>query len=251
LIHKDLLCTHSPFFRAALNGSFVEAHLQTIALPSIDPKVFDHVILFLYQNRLEEYAHWFKDDKPKYFELLEVYCVADQLDIEGLRNAVVERVAELAEGTNSVPTPTDTWILYEGVRENSPLRKLVLDLFAFKKTDNLIHTHPDEWHPSFLRDLVVKLKRPASEALNRHDLRAWMAGSWETTKGCEVCRDVLEPGVRNFECGDCKKAVCSTCVGKGVGGMGCDWALEGKECKPWLRGICAYHEHVETERCGE
>lgn len=259
-VHRDLICSQSPFFTAALRGSFLESSTQSLELPDIDTKCFDHVILYLYQNRLEPLSYFFKDGKATYFTLLDLYATADQLDIEGLRNGVVDLVAELAEVTNSVPTPTDTWILYDSIRENSGLRELVLDLFAFKKTDNLIATHPDEWHPSFLRDLVCRLKRPGPKALSRHKLERWEPSGWTSgsgngnggsgVKACEVCKGVILPGMTGWCCEGCRKGFCKGCVesGKG-GGAGIDWSLVEKECKPWLRGMCGYHEHVETEVC--
>lgn len=39
------------------------------------------------------------------------------------------------------------------------MRRLVVDLFAWKRTDNLLDTHEDEWHPRFMRDLCVRMKR--------------------------------------------------------------------------------------------
>ncbi|QDS71495.1 hypothetical protein FKW77_004586 [Venturia effusa] len=181
-VHRDLICNQSPFFAAALRGSFAESSTQQLELPDIDTKCFDHVILWLYQNRLEPLSYFFKDGKATYFTLLDLYATADQLDIEGLRNRVLDRVAELAENTNSVPTPTDTWILYDTIRESAPLRELVLDLFAFKKTDVLIATHPDEWHPAFLRDLVCRLKRPGPKTLSRHALERWEPANWGAVK---------------------------------------------------------------------
>jgi hypothetical protein len=249
LVHKDVVAGQSPFFSAALNGAFAEGQSQRIELPECEAKTFDHVMLWFYQNRLEPIEHFFKDKKPTYFSLLDLYATADQLDIEGLRNAVCNRVAELAEKTNSVPTPTDTYILYEAIRENSPLRTLILDLFAFKKTDNLITTHPDEWHPSFLRDLVCKLKRPGSAALKRHDLRAWEPVTWTAVKACEVCRQIIKPGMSGHSCESCEKGFCRVCVLKGTGSTTMDWSLVEKECKPWLRGMCGYHDHIETEKC--
>ncbi|KAE9991893.1 hypothetical protein EG327_010680 [Venturia inaequalis] len=194
VVHRDLICSQSPFFTAALRGSFLESSTQSLELPDIDTKCFDHVILWLYQSRLEPLSYFFKDGKATYFTLLDLYATADQLDIEGLRNGVVDLVAELAEVTNSVPTPTDTWILYDGVRDSAKLRELVLDLFAFKKTDNLIATHPDEWHPSFLRDLVCRLKRPGPKSLTRHALERWQPAGWGTSgvdgvKACERAWD--------------------------------------------------------------
>jgi hypothetical protein len=177
-----------------------------------------------------------------------LYALADRLDIEGMRNALVDRVAELAEQTNSVPTPSDTNILYESIRDSAPMRRLVLDLFAFKKTNALIATHPDEWHPTFLRDLVCKLKRPGFAALERHYIRPWKPIAWHTTKACQVCKQVLKPMVSGNICVNCRKAFCCSCVVRGEGGA-LDWGFAERDCKPWLRGMCGYHEHEQTEAC--
>jgi hypothetical protein len=249
VVHKDLATAQSPFFTAALNGAFVEGQSQTISLPEVEPKTFEHVILWLYSGRLEKNEFFFKDGKPTYFTLLDIYSLADQLCIEGLRNAVVDCMAELAEQTNSVPTPTDTHILYKSIRDNAPVRHLVLDLFAYKKTDNLVATHPDDWHPTFLRELVCKLKRPGFSALMRHDVRQWRPLAWSSTKACEVCKQVLKPNTPGHMCNICQRAFCAGCISKGMGGGVLDWSLAERECKPWLRSMCEYHEHAETESC--
>jgi hypothetical protein len=237
-----------------LTGQFVEGQTGTIALPDTEPKIFDHIILWFYTERLEDSACFFKDGKPTYYTLLDIYGLADQLCVEGLRNAVVNLVAKLADRTNSVPTPMDTNLLYENIRDNAPIRRLVLDLFAFKKTDNLVATHPDAWHPTFLRDLVCTLKRPGYSALLRHDLRPWRPLIWTNTKACDICKVILQPNVSGNICSGCNRAFCCGCVVKGLGGGGwglIDWSLAERECKPWstLKGKCEYHEHAETEKC--
>lgn len=54
---------------------------------------------------------------------------------------------------------TNVWnrILYEVVPEG-PLRELVLDLFTWKKTANLLKKKKYSYHKDFLQDLVVRLK---------------------------------------------------------------------------------------------
>lgn len=89
------------------------------------------------------------------------------MGVEELRNDVVDFLAELADQTNSVPAPDDTRALWADVRDNAPLKALVLALFAWKKTENLIETHEDSWDERFLRELVVKLKKE----------RNWQKGS--------------------------------------------------------------------------
>ncbi|USW59572.1 Putative BTB/POZ domain-containing protein [Septoria linicola] len=195
---------------------------------------------------------------PKYFLLLDLYALSDRLLTTPLSNHILTTIARLSESTNSVPTPSDTWILYDTIRDSSPLRTLILDLFAYKKTDKLLETHKDDWHPRFLRDLVVKLKRPGPEAVERHSLVAWRPRSWSTSKACEGCREVLKPGLSVDKCVGCEKAFCGDCLrragGEGghAGGM-CGIGFDGSSgCKPWMgRGMCArYHEHEGGESCG-
>lgn len=245
---------HSQFFRAAFRGGFREAKDKALHLPDVEAKYFEHVVLWMYSESLERKSFFFKEGKPTYFTLLDLYSLADRLDIEGMRNALCNRIAVLAEETNSVPTPSDTYILYETIRPNAPVKHLVLDLFAFKKTDNLVATHPDEWHPSFLRELICKLKRPGLAALKRHEFRPFRPQRWETTKACKMCRVVLRPQTRENHrtCVKCDAAVCEACVLKGetAAGGGLDWGPGEKYCKPYITGVCPmYHEHEVTDVC--
>ena len=206
-----------------------------------------------------------------------MYSLADRLCIEGLRNGVVDLVADLADRTNSVLTPSDTRTLYEVIRDSAPLKGLVLDLFAFKKTDRLVERHADSWHTAFLRDLCVLLKRPCSQAMVRHRLKMWCPETWHGARSCDNCRGVLQPRFGAVACHDCCLSFCTRCVEAGVAMAGCDDGrgkgedveaadtTEGvrvqlktrkghmwETCKPWRGARCAlYHEHDETENCGD
>ncbi|CAE7210001.1 hypothetical protein PTT_18846 [Pyrenophora teres f. teres 0-1] len=140
LIHTSLLTAQSSYFRVALTGPFAEATENTITLDDVSVDHFQLVTSWLYNGVL---TAPFKDGKPAYYTLLHVYVLADRFLFEGLRNAVVDMMSDLADRTNSVLTPSDTRILYDSIRDSAPLRRLVLDLFAFKKTDRLLETHGD------------------------------------------------------------------------------------------------------------
>lgn len=281
-IHKDLLTAASPFFSAALNGAFAEGLDQTVRLPEEKPDIFEWFLYWLYTGSLTTPstncsalptrsaahpihltlhpapptllpAHTDGDlrnaaGSPKYFLLLDLYALSDRLLTTPLSNHILDTMARLSEATNSVPTPSDTWILCDTIRDSAPVRRLVLDLFAYKKTDKLLESHRDEWHPRFLRDLVVKLKRPGFESLDRHGLVPWRPGSWPSTRACEGCSEVLKPGVSGERCEVCDRAFCGSCVRLGrVGSSG----GEVGACKPWLRGACTrYHEHEGEEGKG-
>lgn len=249
-IHKDLLTAESPFFAAALNGTFAEGLDQTVHLLEDKPEVFEWFLWWLYTGSLttpmskncasdqrcgarmlgltgqmQAYHnhHTTHDDgdlrnsagSPKYFLLLDLYALSDKLLTTSLSNHIIDTLARLSESTNSVPTPSDTWILYDSIRETSPMRKLILDLFAYKKTDKLLESHRDEWHPRFLRELVVKLKRPGLESLDRHSMMPWRPASWPSTKACEACRELLKPGISGEKCEVCDRAFCCGCAGAG------------------------------------
>ncbi|KAK1072303.1 hypothetical protein LTR74_002615 [Friedmanniomyces endolithicus] len=188
---------------------------------------------------------------PKYFLLIDLYALSDRLLTAQLSNHILTTLARLSESTNSVPTPSDTFILYDAIRDSSPLRTLVLDLFAYKKTDKLLETHKDEWHPLFLRALVVKLKRPGPEAVERHSLEAWRPESWSASKSCEGCKEILKPGVSAEKCLGCEKAFCGGCLKRFGGVQGWGGSMDTSGCKPWVgRGLCwRYHEHLDGRAC--
>ncbi|ORY03408.1 hypothetical protein BCR34DRAFT_591584 [Clohesyomyces aquaticus] len=214
-LHTHLLVSSSPYFSACLTGPFLESTTNTIILADIDPAIFDLCVSWLYTNSIHPIP--FKDGKAAYYTLLHLWILADRLCFEGLRNSVIDLIAELADATNSVPTPTDTRILYsDEIASSAKIRDLVLDLFAFKKTDRLIETHVDRWHAGFLRDLVVRLKRPVSQAWARHSLVFWCPGSWANVRACETCRRVLRPRVGVVACENCAGAWCGRCADEGV-----------------------------------
>ncbi|KAI9721379.1 MAG: hypothetical protein M1828_005128 [Chrysothrix sp. TS-e1954] len=162
LVPRELLTAVSPFFQAALNGTFAEGLSQELRLPEDRPDVFDYFLYWLYTRRLDhEAVDAVEPIKPAYFWLLHLYCLVDKLGVEACKNAIIEKVVGLAEATNSVPTPTDTWIVWEtfGNLKGNPMRRLITDLFAWKRTDNLVDQHEDDWHPRFMRDLCVRLRR--------------------------------------------------------------------------------------------
>ncbi|KAL8766414.1 MAG: hypothetical protein Q9209_006790 [Squamulea sp. 1 TL-2023] len=163
LVHREVLCSVSPFFAAALNPSydFRESRSSTLHLPSARPVDFEYLVQWIYTRTLthEEVAA----PHPAYFRLIRLWILADELQVEGCKNAIVDFIAKTADESNSVPTPDDTVTVFGGgeggVREGAGLRGLVVDLFAWKKTDHLVEGHEDTWDETFLRLLVARLKR--------------------------------------------------------------------------------------------
>lgn len=272
MLHTSLLTQQSPYFRNALTGPFLESAKQSVEFDDLCVETFELIVSWLYTGSINPPP--FKDGKPAYYTLLHLYIDADRLAFEGLRNHVVDMMADLADSTNSVLTPSDTRLLYEHIAEGAKIRQLVLDLFAFKKTDKLIEGHADRWHAGFLRDLCVRLKRPCAQAMLRHRHCMFLPQTWHATFACENCRKVLPPRVGAVGCEECCCVWCSRCFQEGVGiaswedGRGrvsteeeevgddkrkkLKHGRKWESCKPWRGSRCAlYHEHRETEACGD
>ncbi|GAM83284.1 hypothetical protein ANO11243_012700 [Dothideomycetidae sp. 11243] len=273
MVHSQLLTAASPLFAAMLNGNFAEAEKRSVTLPEERPELFDWFVHWLYTGSLTNskdcsygtasqvpYMPSTAEIKrkgslephhdgelrnpagmPKYFLLIDLYMLSDRLLTTNLSNHIVDTFARMSEMTNSVPTPSDTWLLYgdcasfrglhhcacrsnasvnsskkrcrgepgmpaaipcprvtsierPGIRATAPLRELILDLFTYKKTDRLLEEHEDDWHPLFMRDLLVRMKRPGFDSLARHTLQPWLPHNWEAALSCEACRSVIGPG---------------------------------------------------------
>ena len=144
-VHKEMLCQASPFFAAAFDSdyNFLEASSGSLAFPDFRVMDFEFFVQWLYRRDL---AHEELDvPKAAYFRLIRLYILADWLRIETLRNDVIDMMIKMSEKWNSVPTPDDTILLVEQVREKTALRKLIVDLFIYKKTDQLVEKHEDQW----------------------------------------------------------------------------------------------------------
>lgn len=145
-LHKDLFAAVSPYFRAAFSkqNGFSESSSEVLRLPDVREHEFCYFMQWVYARNL---AHEETERKcTAYFRLIKLYALADRLEVEALRNAIVDEMARLSEKYNSVPTPSDTRFIDEEVREDCPLRCLMVDLFVWKKTDNLVKKHEDSWY---------------------------------------------------------------------------------------------------------
>ncbi|KAL8982672.1 MAG: hypothetical protein Q9177_005201, partial [Variospora cf. flavescens] len=147
-VHREALIAASPFFAACLNPAYAfreSAANATVHLPAARAVDFEFLVQWIYTGALD-HEELDAADHPAYFRLIRLWLLADALQVEGCKNGVVDAMARVADRSNSVPTPDDTRTVFgpeEGVREGAGLRALVVDLFAWKKTDQLVEGHED------------------------------------------------------------------------------------------------------------
>ncbi|KAI9810842.1 MAG: hypothetical protein M1827_006049 [Pycnora praestabilis] len=182
-LHKDLLCSRSPFFNSALRNIFLETTTQQVVLPEDDVETFQYFIQWVYSKEL---SHEDVDDTlhPQLLPLYQLYAMADQFQVKSLKNAIIDYIVDVHAKRHI--TPEHTIWLYENVPEKG-LRKLLVDIFAWSSDTEILRAVPEEsYHHTFLYDLAVKLKE-LKQGWSRpwvDDLCAYHDHDSDTTRDC-------------------------------------------------------------------
>ena len=128
---KALLTRNSPFFAAALNGSFAEAKSNSVTMPEDDPEVFRLWVQWLYLGKITcRILH--VEDVNNIF--VKAWMLGDKLGCAIFQDIVMMEL--LACHSPKVEKPKiETSTLraaYEGSAPRSKLRKWALNFFLFE-----------------------------------------------------------------------------------------------------------------------
>lgn len=125
-IHKELLVFYSDYFRAALNGSFVEASDRKIELLDVEEDLFQNFHAWIYTRKLVS-DH---DEPLDMLELINLWVFGDRFQVPMLQNCAID---EMFVKRNS------DWFglcvfkeAYKKTVVGSPLRKALIDLLAYR-----------------------------------------------------------------------------------------------------------------------
>ncbi|KAH0273977.1 hypothetical protein KCU91_g5600, partial [Aureobasidium melanogenum] len=132
ILHKDLLCFYSDFFRAAFNGSFKEAAERKIELPDTEVDVFEAFQVWLYTQKMPKNEN--TSSGKVHLEwpiLIKLWIFGDKYQIPLLQNIVMDNSFDKVEMDAETPL---YWIrlAYENTTPNSPLRKAITDIMAYR-----------------------------------------------------------------------------------------------------------------------
>ncbi|PSK34143.1 hypothetical protein B9Z65_8469 [Elsinoe australis] len=91
-IHKAILTAASPFFRAALSGSWLKSSTMTIELADDRPFIFALFADWAYSGNV--YSFWWMEDQPvpKLSTLVRLYIMGEQLQAEKLKIEVIKAI---------------------------------------------------------------------------------------------------------------------------------------------------------------
>jgi hypothetical protein len=157
VVHQALLCEKSPYFTKALTGSFEESKTGIVKLHDVSPVLFRIVVSWLYYGKIvytvcdgsldvgpsfarfkgpsESLANIEADANdtstwPKQV-LVELYVLADRLDIKELRKNTIDALNDLMMLSNKTLHISALEYVCSNTTAKSPLRRLVVDHLAY------------------------------------------------------------------------------------------------------------------------
>ncbi|KAH0038579.1 hypothetical protein KCU78_g1471, partial [Aureobasidium melanogenum] len=116
LIHKSLLCFFSQYYRAALQGGFLEAGRKSVVL-ELDIEDCQYFVGWLYSGQLP--------DVPMPGHLFELYIFADKTDVLALRRAIMTKIIRMEH--KMMPTFHEIAVALDSLPSTSPLYRWLLD----------------------------------------------------------------------------------------------------------------------------
>ncbi|KAK6005766.1 hypothetical protein QM012_007408 [Aureobasidium pullulans] len=160
ILHKDLLCFYSDYFRAAFDGPFREAAERKLRLPDVEESVFERVQLWLYTRNLQ-----LPTDETEIFEILiDLWIFGDQHQIPLLQNRVMDEFFDRCEAADSIASYLIEKV-YAKTLAGSPLRKAFIEVVAWAMTIEpesgtfICPGQDNYWTKESLVDLVLAINR--------------------------------------------------------------------------------------------
>lgn len=197
-VHEAILITRSSFFKAALSGDWTEAKARVVKLPEDDPDVFQNYIHLLYTGLLRIGSTIIPRNYIGYDErvaMMKLYVLAEKLQDMETKNATVNAtIGYLSEMRNTAsmkrPDTTCFHIIYEVTPVKSPMRRLMVDYYAYNAGQTWIGSQKGAWPNEFMHDLAVNLieKRqlPSNKAAIFDDILFYVKTEYHTQHEVDI-----------------------------------------------------------------
>lgn len=154
-IHKALLCEVSPYFEAACNGRFKEAHEGSMELPEDDVDAFENFVQWMYGTPVST--------EILFINIVEIFALAEKLCVTRLKNDVVDALIHKIHTEHVAPGIENIAYLYDHVPRGSPIRKMMVDCYTWYISFDYYQKEEvyDKFVavPEFVTDLVINMSK--------------------------------------------------------------------------------------------
>jgi hypothetical protein len=166
-VHKDLICSISPYFKAAFTSGFQECESGAMKLETVEVETFDLFYNWLYGRSLLDDGCDEFEPRPTEQILLQLYVFAGMAQIPLLKNVTLRAFYETVKleanpsTGNIILAPATLAYVWENTTESSPLRRMVLDLCAWKLDGNIMFA--DFWATGMTVPICLEIMRAMSK----------------------------------------------------------------------------------------
>ena len=171
-VHRNLICSHSAFFRACCNGNWIEAKDAEVELPAESPDTFEVYLQWLYagQAPMQYMDELYGPPPGPANSYVNLYCLGDRLQDPSFKNVIVNRLIAREDHFPLRYLTLAYRELHERVPSNCGLWRLVIDILAKKYTVGEFEKEKEAMPREVLERLTTTLLK--DRAGNCHNLVA-------------------------------------------------------------------------------
>jgi hypothetical protein len=162
-IYSSTLTTRSLFFRKALSGPWKEAEERVVHLPEDDVRTFELYLHYIYNNEFACNPSEDEYGKKERGALARLYVLCKKLQDPRSKNCIIKALSDSiykirSNSSWTIPEFAVVETLYKGTFKGSPVRRMLVDIFAQGVLPkNMSHIGIDKYPGEFLQELAVCL----------------------------------------------------------------------------------------------
>jgi hypothetical protein len=172
IVHRDVICARSKFFRAACSERWLRGKEKRVTLPDVEPSAFQSYLGWVYSGQLEVSSVSseaidanVKAADRELAKHVSLYMLGDVIDDVRLRNKAMQG---LVKDTGRIPLAHLATSIWEKTPANSPIRKMIVDRATLRTpraflTQNL-STYPVDFIVQLANSLAGKVLIASKEA---------------------------------------------------------------------------------------
>ncbi|KAF1983842.1 hypothetical protein K402DRAFT_337676 [Aulographum hederae CBS 113979] len=207
VLHKDLICHYSKYFKKALEGNFEEAKSGVVKLDDVDIRAFKSLV------------HWFYTQK---------IVAADSSGVEGASPAAIMEIQKALNPRYQTERAIDPFIKLYLLSDRLDIKRCRLD--TFRALHDSLHKGSHAVLPSYGNLNLVWNGLPPTSGLRKYiiDMFGWYTQAHEEAWRTGMVRSRLER--------ECLISIMAVICRKHAD------AVYGRS-PPWIVDVCQYHEH--------
>ncbi|PVH96596.1 hypothetical protein DM02DRAFT_484747, partial [Periconia macrospinosa] len=170
LVHEEILCNCSEFFRRAMNGDWAESSDRVVKLPEDEADTFELYLNLVYTGNIpikkdtptprDNDASDDEDGFDPLHILVRIYILAEKLQDVLAKNQLVRSLLALLVETDRNGyyyrfVAYTIFIIYDETPKNSGLRRIAIHSYTDPMWEGFLEYHKNKWPREFLFDLAL------------------------------------------------------------------------------------------------